>query len=217
MKTFILAVTCLTLSACAGESTPRIESVTNTEVLSSGATQEAIFAGGCFWCVEKDFEAVPGVIEAISGYSGGESTNPTYRNHSGHYEVVKVIFDPAQVSYEQLVDFYWTTVDPTDPTGQFCDKGGSYRTAVFADPDQLPIAKASLEDVRKTKPFSDPIVTPVLKAQPFYVAEDYHQDYYKTTSIRYRYYRSGCGRDARVKQLWGHKADWEKFQAAQVN
>ena len=217
-----LTAAAVMLAAC-GNSTAQIEAVDNTQVLaeSSGATESAIFAGGCFWCVESDFEKVPGVIEAVSGYTGGETTNPTYKqvsySETGHYEAVKVTYDPAQVSYEELVDFFWTTVDPTDPSGQFCDKGSSYRTAVFATPEQLETAKESLEDVKATKTFSDPIVTPVLKAQTFYDAEDYHQDYYKKNKLKYSYYRNGCGRDARVKELWGHKADWDAFKASAVN
>ena len=170
----------------------------------------AIFAGGCFWCVEKDFEALDGVIEVVSGYTGGALDNPDYRTVSytetGHYEAAEVLYDPNVVSYRELVDFYWTTVDPTDPTGQFCDKGSSYRTAVFVTPEQRDAAEASFEQVEANKPFEANIVTPILTAVTFYDAEDYHQDYYKKNPIRYRAYRTACRRDATVKRLWGDQA-----------
>jgi len=179
-----------------------------TEVRSDGLST-AIFAGGCFWCTESDFEKIPGVIEAISGYTGGRVDNPNYKQVSytetGHFEAVKVIFDPAQVSYRELVDGFWMTIDPTDNRGQFCDKGSSYRSAVFATPDQLEEAQASKAEAVKNKPFSQDFVTPVLAATTFYDAEDYHQNYYKTNSLQYRYYRNGCGRDRRLAQLWGSK------------
>ena len=211
MKRFLGLASAMVLVACsnATEVTAQ-EADAPTAVLASGDTAEAVFAGGCFWCTEKDFEEVPGVIEAVSGYTGGRTENPTYRevgtNRTGHYEAVKVIYDPAQVSYEQLVDYYWRTVDPTDDTGQFCDKGESYRTAVFVTPEQRAVAEASLAEVEAGKPFSDPIVTPILDAQVFYDAEGYHQDYYKTNPVRYNLYRKGCGRDARLKRLWGDDA-----------
>ena len=169
----------------------------------------AIFAGGCFWCTESDFEKIPGVVEAISGYTGGRVDNPNYKQVSytetGHFEAVKVIFDPKQVSYRSLVDGFWKTIDPTDASGQFCDKGTSYRSAIFALPGQLEDAKASKSNIVKTKPFEQDIVTPVLAATTFYEAEDYHQDYYKTNSLQYRYYRNGCGRDRKLAKLWGAK------------
>ena len=172
--------------------------------------ETAIFAGGCFWCVEKDFESVPGVLEVISGYSGGTLDNPDYRTVSytetGHYEAAEVIYDPKVVSYRELVDYFWTTVDPTDDRGQFCDKGSSYRTAIFAMPEQRGDAEASLASVTANKPFSDPIVTPILPAVTFYNAEDYHQDYYRKNPVRYRLYRTNCRRDARLKDLWGDGA-----------
>ncbi|MEM7727664.1 MAG: peptide-methionine (S)-S-oxide reductase MsrA [Pseudomonadota bacterium] len=170
----------------------------------------AIFAGGCFWCVEKDFEALDGVVDVTSGYTGGTLDDPDYKTVSytetGHYEAAEVLYDPSVVSYRELVDFYWTTVDPTDPDGQFCDKGSSYRTAVFATPEQRADADASLDRLLETKPFDEDIVTPVLDAVTFYDAEDYHQDYYKKNPIRYRAYRAGCRRDARLKRLWGDAA-----------
>ena len=171
-------------------------------------SSKAIFAGGCFWCVEADFDKVPGVISTTSGYIGGKVPNPTYQQvvtkTTGHAEAVEIVFDPAKVSYEQLLEQYWRTIDPTTKDRQFCDSGTPYRTAIFAlDAAQLKAAQASMAALEKSKPFSDPIVTQIALAGPFYVAEDYHQDYYKKNPVRYQYYRSGCGRDARLKQLWG--------------
>ncbi len=175
----------------------------------SDGLSTAIFAGGCFWCTESDFEKIPGVVEAISGYTGGGVDNPNYKQVSytetGHFEAVKVIFDPDKVSYRELVDRFWMTIDPTDNRGQFCDKGSSYRSAVFATPEQLAQAQASKSEAVKNKPFSQDFVTPVLAAKTFYDAEDYHQDYYKTNSFHYKRYRNGCGRDRRLAQLWGTK------------
>lgn len=169
--------------------------------------KELIVAGGCFWCIESDFEKLDGVREVISGYTGGTVDNPTYRivtgERSGHFEAVKVVYDPSVVTYNQLLDYYWRHVDPTDPRGQFCDKGPSYTTAIFATPEEYADAEASKAEIEKSKPFSDPIVTPILPAVTFYDAESYHQDYYKKNPKRYNSYRNGCRRDARVKQLWG--------------
>ena len=170
----------------------------------------AIVAGGCFWCVEKDFESVDGVISVKSGYSGGRLDNPDYQtvsySETGHYEAAEILFDPRVVTYRELIDYYWTTVDPTDDGGQFCDRGTSYRTAVFVTPEQKAEARASLADIQADKPFNDPIITPILDAVTFYDAEDYHQDYYKKKPVRYQIYRSSCGRDARLKNLWGDRA-----------
>ncbi|PHR56491.1 MAG: peptide-methionine (S)-S-oxide reductase [Robiginitomaculum sp.] len=177
--------------------------------LNSVSTQraEAVFAGGCFWCVESDFEKFPGVIEAISGYAGGHTQNPTYkqvsRGGTGHYEVAKIIYDPSRVSYSQLVEYFWTTVDPTDDGGQFCDRGHSYKTAIFANPAQLEIANASKIILQQSGRLPSPVVTPILPSVTFYPAESYHQDYYKKKPRRYKYYRNGCRRDARLKTLWG--------------
>jgi peptide-methionine (S)-S-oxide reductase len=174
-------------------------------------TARAVFAGGCFWCVESDFDKLPGVVATTSGYTGGTVANPSYEQVSGkgtgHFEAVQVEFDPARVSYEQLLAHFWRTIDPTDPDGQFCDKGAPYRTAIFAlDPAQRAAAEASKAALDKSKPFRQPIVTPVLPAAPFYAAEAYHQDYAKKNPVRYQLYRSGCGRDARLRQLWGDGA-----------
>jgi peptide-methionine (S)-S-oxide reductase len=174
-------------------------------------TAKAIFAGGCFWCTEADFDKVPGVLTTTSGYIGGKVPNPTYQQvttkTTGHAEAVEIVFDPARVSYEQLLEHYWRTIDPTTKDRQFCDSGSPYRSAIFAlDAAQLKAAQASLAALEKNKPFPEPIVTQIALAGPFYAAEDYHQDYYKKNPLRYQYYRSGCGRDARLKQLWGKQA-----------
>lgn len=213
----LIAITGLLIAAgCAQAQTP-LESQTATQtktkaqstpaaaIEASGVTDTAIFAGGCFWCMESDYEKLPGVIEAVSGYAGGRTTNPTYKNHTtdGFYEVVEVTYDTGLVSYDELLDYFWVHVDPTDDGGQFCDRGPSYRTAIFARPDQIEAAQASKTKVIQTKPFSENIVTPVLQAPQFYVAEDYHQDYYQKNPDHYYRYRTGCRRDARTARLWG--------------
>lgn len=211
MRNLYLTLALLSLAACApAQSSEANASEAPSEVqtrASSMQTDTAIFAGGCFWCVESDYEKLPGVISVVSGYTGGRTDNPTYKEvtykNTGHYEAVKVTFDPAVISYEALVDYFWPHVDPTDPNGQFCDKGESYRTAIFARPDQLSIASQSKSEIEENKPFAAKIVTPILPATKFYDAEDYHQDYYKKNPLKYKYYRTGCRRDARLKQLWG--------------
>ncbi len=177
----------------------------------AAVTAKATFAGGCFWCVESDFDKLPGVISTTSGYTGGRSVNPSYEQVSshttGHAEAVQVVYDPARISYERLVAYYWHTIDPTVKDQQFCDHGSPYRTVIFAhDAEQLRIAQASRAALEKSKPFKEPIVTEIVMAGPFYPAEDYHQDYYKKNPIRYKYYRASCGRDARLQQLWGDLA-----------
>ena len=174
-------------------------------------TELATFAGGCFWCVEADFDKVDGVLSTVSGFMGGTTTNPTYKQVSaggtGHIEVVQITFDPKKVSYEKLVDYFWRHVDPYDAGGQFCDRGDSYATAIFAhSPGQKTIALAAKEQLAKNGPLKQPVATGIRDAGPFTAAEDYHQDYYKKNPIRYAYYRSGCGRDARLEQIWGKKA-----------
>lgn len=168
---------------------------------------EATFASGCFWCGEKDFESLPGVTEVISGYTGGLSPNPTYgevgTNRTGHYEAIRVRFDPKKVSYGALLDHYWHNVDFTDGEGQFCDRGKSYRPAIFAhDETQRAAAEASKAELAEIKKLTAPVPVPILPVAPFTAAENYHQDYYKKNPIAYAYYRNGCGRDARLQQLW---------------
>ena len=200
MKSLIaLAFTALTLAASAAQ----------VNVPPGHAV--ATFAGGCFWCMEPPYDKLPGVDATISGYTGGQTVNPTYAQVSsgttGHAEAVQVIYDPAKVSYEKLLEVFWVNVDPTVKDRQFCDTGNQYRTAIFyRDEAQRKAAEASKAAIEKSKPFKEPIVTPIVMAGPFYPAEEYHQDYYKKNPVRYQLYRSGCGRDARLKQLWGERA-----------
>ena len=175
------------------------------------ATAKAIFAGGCFWCMEPPFDKTDGVIATISGYTGGTKLNPTYEEVSGgrtgHAEAVQVEYDPKKVSYEKLLDVFWHNVDPTQKDGQFCDHGNQYRTAIFvANDEQKKLAEASKAALMKSKPFKGDIVTEIVPATTFYPAEDYHQDYYLKNPVRYKFYRTGCGRDARLKELWGSAA-----------
>lgn len=168
----------------------------------AAATKTAVFAGGCFWTVEKFFEATPGVTAAVSGYSGGTSPNPTYDNHSGYLEAVKVTYDPAKVSYAQLVDVFYHHIDPTDPTGQVCDKGPSYRTAIFAGSAQER-AIADAAKAKYEKQLGAKITVTTRNAAPFYNAEAYHQDFYKKNPGHYERYRIGCGRDRVLQVIWG--------------
>ena len=169
---------------------------------------KATFAGGCFWCVEEAFEKVPGVISAVSGYTDGHVDSPTYKQvtngRTGHTEAVEVIFDPAQVTYEQLLDVFWRNVDPTVIDRQFCDVGNQYRTGIFVhDDEQRRLAEASRQALQESKPFPEPIVTPIVAASTFFPAEDYHQDYYKNNPLRYKFYKWNCGRAQRLEELWG--------------
>jgi peptide-methionine (S)-S-oxide reductase len=165
----------------------------------------AVFAGGCFWCVESDFEKLDGVTDVISGYSGGLKQNPTYENHDGHLEAVQVTYDPAVISYKKLVDYHLRHIDPLDAGGQFCDRGHSYTTAIFAsDAAEWEDANNSIAEAEKI--LGNKIVTPVIDRGDFWLAEGYHQDYYKKNPLRYKYYRTACGRDARVKKVWSAAA-----------
>ena len=175
---------------------------------SSTGSAKATFAGGCFWCMEPPFDKLPGVISTTSGYTGGQKKNPTYHEVSagstGHAEVVQVVYDPKQVSYEKLLDVFWHNVDPTQKDGQFCDHGSQYRTAIFYhDEEQKQLAEAAKAKLQQDKPFQGEIVTEIVPAEEFYAAEEYHQDYATKNPIRYKFYRTGCGRDQRLKQLWG--------------
>ena len=193
--------------------------------LGLGAAQAdqktAVVAGGCFWCVEKDFESVPGVTSVVSGFAGGKTANPTYKQvtagGTGHYEAVQITYDDSKVSYADLITLFFRSVDPTDAGGQFCDRGDSYRTAIFVSgPAERAAAKAASAEAEQQ--LGAPIATKILPAGPFYAAEDYHQDYYKSSDIiitrfgprtkasAYKLYREACGRDARVQQLWGSAA-----------
>ncbi len=174
----------------------------------AGPRAEAIFAGGCFWCTESDFDKLPGVLATTSGYAGGTVRNPTYQQvsggNSGHIEVVRIIYDPRRVSYATLVAHLLRTIDPVDRGGQFCDRGSQYRSAIFArDAGERATARSVIAKLQQQLKVPGPIVTEILPAATFYPAEGYHQDYYRKNPLRYRYYRLSCGRDARVKQVWG--------------
>jgi peptide-methionine (S)-S-oxide reductase len=185
------------------ESEPRPAGETN--LANNLAT--ATFAGGCFWCMEPPFDHLPGVVATTSGYTGGSLVNPTYAEvsagGSGHVEAVQVTYDPAQVSYETLLNVFWQNIDPLDDSGQFCDKGSQYRSAIFTGSSQeAALATASKQALAAEKSFGQPIATDIVAAQTFYPAETYHQDYYLKHPVRYKVYRTGCGRDRRLAQLW---------------
>ncbi len=170
--------------------------------------ETATFAGGCFWCMEPPFEKLDGVISTTAGYTGGHKKDPTYKEVShggtGHAEAVQIVFDPRKISYSQLLDVFWRNVDPTNAHGQFCDNGDQYRSEIFYhNEEQRRLAVESLQTLEKQKPFADPIVTRITPATVFYPAEEYHQDYYKKNPLRYKFYRYSCGRDQRLKELWG--------------
>ena len=196
----------------------RLRTVIGALVLSTGVlgahgamADTAIFAGGCFWCMESDFEKQSGVEKVVSGYTGGHVKNPTYNQvvteTTGHYEAVEVTYDPAKVSYQTLLSLFWHSVDPFDAYGQFCDKGSSYKAAIFIEnPQQRAAAEQSLTAVEKTFP-SQTVTTQILNAQTFYPAETYHQDFYKKNPVRYKFYRWNCGRDQRLEKVWGDKAN----------
>lgn len=185
--------------------------VTLLALFANQATADkAIFAGGCFWCMESDFEKLMGVTDVISGFTGGAIENPTYNgNHTGHYEAVEVTYDPSKITYQELLNHYWVNIDPFDSRGQFCDKGFSYLSAVFvADEAQRKMAEASKQQVIEQFP-KQSVITPILTATTFYPIkgeESYHQDYYKNYPVRYKLYRWNCGRDQRLKEIWGDKA-----------
>lgn len=185
-----------------------------TVVLLAVSTQvfaaKTILAGGCFWCMEADFEKLDGVVDVISGFTGGTLQNPTYSgNHEGHYEAVEITYDPETLDYQDLLDYYWLQIDPFDDGGQFCDRGHSYLAAIFtANDEEREIAKKSKEKIQAMFP-DRKVVTPILAATTFWPIkgeESYHQDYYKNNPIRYNYYRWGCGRDQRLKEVWGNRA-----------
>jgi peptide-methionine (S)-S-oxide reductase len=175
---------------------------------SNTGSAKATFAGGCFWCMEPPFDKLPGVISTTSGYIGGHTQQPTYHEVSaggtGHAEAMQVVYDPQKVSYEKLLEVFWHNIDPTQKDGQFCDHGNQYRTAVFYhDETQKQLAEASKAELQKTRPFEGEIVTEIVPAGEFYPAEDYHQDYYLKNPLRYKFYRTTCGRDKRLQTLWG--------------
>lgn len=183
----------------------------DTDVAASDDLATAVFAGGCFWCVEQAFDEVEGVVETISGYTGGDVENPSYEqvtyNETGHLEAVQVRYDPSVVTYETLLASFWHNIDPTDDRGQFCDKGHSYLSAIFVANDrQRQLAEASRQALKNDADAPSPIVTPIREARTFYPAEDYHQNYYEKKPVRYNFYKNACGRTDRLKALWGDAA-----------
>lgn len=203
-----LLIMLLTISVAAcGQPDARSKSAT-ADIPPGSTVGIATFAGGCFWCTEADFDKVPGVLSTTSGYIGGTTINPTYQQVSGgktgHIEAVQVRFDPAKTDFAKLLTAFWPTIDPLTPNRQFCDAGSQYRSAIFYhDADQQRQAEASKADLAASGRFTQPIVTEILPATEFYPAEEYHQDYYIKNPIRYSYYRSNCGRDARLAEVWG--------------
>lgn len=181
-----------------------------------GGMEKATFAGGCFWCMESPFEKIEGVSEVISGYTGGTTANPTYEEVSGggtgHLEAIRIIYDPAKITYAELLDVFWMQIDPTDPDGQFVDRGRQYRTAIFYHNDeQKNLAVKSKEDLQKSGRYKKPVVTEILPAAEFYAAEDYHQDYYRKNPARYNFYRFNSGRDRYIKKIWGEQKEEKKM------
>ncbi|WP_298187701.1 peptide-methionine (S)-S-oxide reductase MsrA [uncultured Pseudomonas sp.] len=196
------------LAACEPMAAQAPQPQVNTQSVENPGV--AIFAGGCFWCTESDFDKLPGVIETTSGYIGGHVDNPTYEQvsagNSGHIEAVRVRFDPSKTSYAQLLEAFWPTIDPVTANAQFCDRGSQYRSAIFySNPAEQQQAEASKAALDKSGRLPAAVVTEVLAASTFYPAEEYHQDYYLRNPLRYTYYRNGCGRDQRLEQLWGKK------------
>jgi len=168
-------------------------------------TKTAIFAGGCFWCVEDVFDHVDGVTETVSGYAGGTTLDPTYGSHKGYVEALKVTYDPSKVTYAQLLDHYWHNIDPFDPTGQFCDKGPAYRTVIFVSDDkEKALAETTKQEIAKR--FEKEVATEIRSTTTFYAAEDYHQDYHNLNPVSYKYYKWNCGRAQRLAEIWGDKS-----------
>lgn len=202
MKQIVRLVTAISAALVAVTSSGGAQDESSTAAPEKAAT--AVFAGGCFWCVESDFEKLDGVLDVVSGYTGGLTENPTYENHEGHVEAVKITYDPSVVSYRSLVNYLLRHIDPLDDGGQFCDRGHSYTSAIFAaTPEEWDAATAAISAAEQVLGRS--IVTPVLDRTPFWLAEDYHQDYYKKNPLRYRFYRTSCGRDRRVAKVWGKR------------
>jgi peptide-methionine (S)-S-oxide reductase len=211
MKTTVLAVL-LVMAAllCANSSGAAQDALVQQGAVPAGL-QKATFAGGCFWCMEHPFDELPGVVSVTSGYTGGRTKNPTYQEVSaggtGHAESVQVVYDPGKVSYQKLLERYWHNIDPTAKDRQFCDSGNQYRSAIFYhNEEQHRLAVQSLKTLEQSRILKAPAVTEIVAASEFYPAEDYHQHYYKKNPIRYTYYRTSCGRDKRLKELWGDKA-----------
>ncbi len=214
-RRFLVAALLIWLIMFLGQTFQRAQGATTMEN-AAHQRAKATFAGGCFWCLESDFEKVDGVLEVISGYTGGHKENPTYEEVSsgrtGHVEAVQVIYDPAKVTYEALLEIFWRHIDPTDPGGQFVDRGSQYRTAIFYEnDDQKRLAEASRRKLQESGRFSKPIVTEILPLGKFYEAEDYHQDFYQKSPVRYHFYRASSGRDAFLKSVWKDETKKEQL------
>jgi peptide-methionine (S)-S-oxide reductase len=206
LRPLLAALAALLTVACSGGVGGGSEAQTPGEAAGGARLDTAVFAGGCFWCVEEAFDAVPGVVSTTSGYTGGHVPNPTYRQVSaggtGHVEVVRVVYDPDVVGYAELLDVFWRNIDPLTPDRQFCDAGAQYRSAIFTrGPEQRRLAEASKRALQGR--FRQPIATELHRDAAFYPAEEYHQDYYRKNPVRYRYYKRRCGREQRLREVWG--------------
>jgi peptide-methionine (S)-S-oxide reductase len=207
MRSLLFPVVALLTVACSGGSEAQVR---QSAAPTGAARDTAVFAGGCFWCVEEAFDAAEGVISTTSGYTGGHVANPTYKQVSaggtGHAEVVQVVYDPARIDYQRLLNVFWRNVDPITPNRQFCDAGAQYRSAIFyQDEEQRRLAEASKRALEESGRFEEPIVTEINPGATFYPAEEYHQDYYRKNPLRYKYYKYSCGRAQRLEELWGEQ------------
>lgn len=211
MKITMIAIACFIFVAAGvvvAEKTNDMDHSGKLVEMQNADEQKAMFAGGCFWCMEKPFESLDGVISVISGYAGGATNNPTYKTYAsgGHIEVVEITFNPEKITYQELLDVFWRQIDPTDQGGQFVDRGHAYTSAVFYDnEEQRTLAQSSRDALAESGLFSKPIVTPIVPVVMFYPAEEYHQNYYQKNPIRYKYYRSGSGRDQFLEKVWGEQ------------
>ena len=204
MRKVLIPLVALLTVACSGGSEAQVQQ----SVPAGTQLKTAIFGGGCFWCVEEAFDKAEGVVSTTSGYTGGRVANPTYEQVSsggtGHVEVVQVVYDPSKINYQQLLNVFWKNVDPLTPNRQFCDRGPQYRSAIFyQDAEQRRLAEASKKALERSKRFKQPIVTEIVAASRFYPAEEYHQNYYQKNPLRYKYYKTSCGRVRRLEEVWG--------------
>lgn len=221
IKFIIFFTAFMTMMSCC-EQTPVQQEGNETMADENIDTEVATFAGGCFWCTEADFERLPGVLQVISGYTVGYKENPTYKEvssgNTGHLEAIQVYYDPKKITYNDLLDYLWRHIDPTDNGGQFVDRGEQYRSAVFYHNEtQKRLAEQSKQNLSESNRFDKPIVTEIIKFKTFYEAEDYHQDYYKKNPLRYKFYRHGSGRDKYLKNVWGSEMDSIKKESTHQN
>lgn len=222
MRTLLIILCCLalaTVGTVVAKNKSPVATPENSTMMEDQTGQRALFAGGCFWCMEKPFEQLEGVISVISGYAGGATENPNYNNYmrGGHIEVVEIVYDPESMTYQELLEVYWRQIDPTDPGGQFVDRGHAYSTAIFFyNEEQQRLAEVSREALAESGVFDKPIVTPILPAAKFYPAEEYHQDYYKKSSLKYKYYRSRSGRDTFLNKVWKDENGKKKMSSSDL-